>query len=121
MKIIEMMNDFVSNNSNELMNELKCDDEKMLMVICTNLLSWLNCDYKKLKADKYKYHKPMTLKPEYDWSIKLIKLIINNNELSNLFVINDNNLDYNPRLSDEDRTKIIEYVGNHYVPFSTRY
>lgn len=121
MKIIEMMNNYVSNNSNELMRELQCNDEKMLMVICTNLLSWLSSDYKKLKNNKYKYHKPMTLKLEYGWSNKLIEFVINNNELSNLFVINNNSLDFNPKLSEDNKIKIIKFVGNNYEPFITMY
>lgn len=121
MKIIEMMNDFVSSNSNELMDVLKCDDEKILMIICTNLLSWLKCDYKKLKDNRYKYHKPMTLKPEFNWTNKLTEILITNNELSSLFVIKGNELDYNPALSYDDKMKLIEYVGNYYVPFMTRY
>jgi hypothetical protein len=121
MKIIEMMNNYVCNNSNELMHELQCNDEKMLMVICTNLLSWLSSDYKKLKDNKFKYHKPMTLKLEYDWANKLIEFVANNKVLSSLFVINDNSLDFNPKLSKDNKIKIIEFVGNNYVPFITRY
>lgn len=121
MKIIEMMNNYVSNNSNELMHELQCNDEKMLMVICTNLLSWLSSDYKKFKNNKYKYHKPMILKLEYDWTNKLIEFVTNNNELSNLFVINNNSLDFNPKLSEDNKIKIIKFVGNNYEPFITMY
>jgi hypothetical protein len=75
-----------------------------------NLLSWIK------RRQTFKRHKQLTLSKGYEWEKNLRKIVNATNELNQLFMINQDELDYIKNLSEHDRKELQAYVASNFRP-----
>jgi hypothetical protein len=89
---------------------LAMTDRQTATVIAIEILSWLG------RSERNGLKRPLTLKPQYKWSLVLIDWVGKRPELRNLFVVDENQLDFAESVPGETRLEFQRIAAARYNP-----
>ena len=104
MSIVDKLIDYQKNRDASVFGSLVSIDPENLIVIVTELLSWLKLERKReiwREQGKKVNNKPMELNLNYPWCKDLVRILESENSLGHVFCIDNNNLIFKSDISDE--------------------
>ncbi len=81
-----------------------------LRVIAVNILTWLKVE------SKNKSQRPLQLNLEYTWCKNLVRLVQQDSDFSQIFVVENNELRFANNINPIERRNIQDYANEHYKP-----
>lgn len=120
MELIIKLVDYLNQNNNVESLSIEGYNESQINIMITKIVMWIKAEYKryiwKINGKK-DLHKPLELDYKYDWCNDIKELITIDSRFSKIFIINNNQVDFNPNLDATKKNDIIIYVGENLKSF----
>lgn len=120
MDIVDLMLQYrkTRNASTILPSRLDIEERKLITII-TEILSWLKLEYKRsmwIQQGRKTCLKPMQLDMKFPWCVELCDLVTKDDLFKGMFCIKENELNFADKISEEEREKIRKSAFDKYNP-----